>query len=110
MGKKLEGNGLYESSRMIIPQHKEAILRQAKEEMRRARPILDEQQWETVERAIADSLNEHVTITLQVFGAFENRELKGIVETVNIYRQEIKFNFDDEWEWIKYQNIISAEG
>lgn len=28
MGKKLEGNGLYESSRMIQPEHKEAIQRQ----------------------------------------------------------------------------------
>jgi hypothetical protein len=31
MSKKLEANGIWESSRMIIPQHKEAAIRQATE-------------------------------------------------------------------------------
>ncbi|AOZ91612.1 YolD-like family protein [Paenibacillus crassostreae] len=109
MSKRLEGNGLYESMRMIIPQHKEAVIKQAQEIHRRKKPNLDEQQWETVERAIGESLNEHATITLQVYGPFENKELRGIVESANIYRQEIKFIFDGEWEWIKFENIISAE-
>jgi hypothetical protein len=110
VGKKLEGNGLYESSRMIIPQHKEAILRQAQEEMRRVKPILDEQQWEMVEQALGESLREHVTVTLQLFGPFENRELRGIVNTVNSFLKEIRFYFPDgDFEWIKFEDIIAAE-
>ncbi|AOZ94946.1 hypothetical protein PNBC_08065 [Paenibacillus crassostreae] len=109
MGKKLEGNGLYESSRMIIPEHRAAILRQEYESNRRVKPILDEQQWEIVEQAIAESVREHVTVTLQVFGNFENRELSGIVNIVNTFRREVKLCFENDWEWIKFEDIIEAE-
>lgn len=110
MSKKLQGNGLYESSRMIIPQHKEAAIKQMQEIHRRIKPTLDEQQWGMVELALAQSFREHVTVTLQVFGPFENRELKGLVNTVNTFRKELKLYFPDgDWEWIKFEDIIAAE-
>ncbi|WP_340014636.1 YolD-like family protein [Paenibacillus sp. FSL K6-1318] len=40
---KLEGNGIFESSRMILPEHREAMLRHQKEQQRRGKPIMDEQ-------------------------------------------------------------------
>jgi hypothetical protein len=30
MGKKLEGNGMWESSRMMLPEHREALLDQTR--------------------------------------------------------------------------------
>ncbi|MET3207228.1 UNVERIFIED_CONTAM: hypothetical protein ABIC26_000162 [Paenibacillus sp. PvR008] len=38
MSKKLEGNGIWESSRIIIPEHKEAYLRLMKDRQRRGKP------------------------------------------------------------------------
>lgn len=38
--KKLEGNGLWESSRMMLPEHKETIIRRQLEEGRKNKPVL----------------------------------------------------------------------
>ncbi|OAB48448.1 YolD-like family protein [Paenibacillus antarcticus] len=109
MSKKLQGNGVYESSRFIIPQHKEAAIRQAQEVHRRKKPSLDEQQWEMVEQALSESIREHVPIAIHVFGAFENREVTGMVTRVDTYRKQVKLSFEDDYEWIKYEDIIAAE-
>ncbi|OAB35283.1 hypothetical protein PMSD_13205 [Paenibacillus macquariensis subsp. defensor] len=109
MSKKLQGNGVYESSRFIIPQHREAAVRQAQEINRRVKLTLDEQQSEMVEHALSESIREHVPVTLQVFGAFENSEVIGMVTRVDTYGKQVKLSFDDEFEWIKFENIISAE-
>ena len=109
MSKKLQGNGVYESSRFIIPQHKEAAIRQAQEIHRRTKPTLDEQQWEIVEHALSESIREHVPITIHVFGSFENREVTGMVTRVDTYRKQVKLSFGDDFEWIQYRDIIAAE-
>ena len=110
MSKKLEGNGLFDSSRIIIPQHKEAAIKQMQEIHRRKKPSLDEQQWEMVELALSESIREHVTVTVNVFGPFENNELIGMVTSVNTFRKEVKLLFDDgDWEWIKFEDIITAD-
>lgn len=43
MGKKLEGNGIFESARIIIPEHKEAYLKLMKDRQHRGKPELDDQ-------------------------------------------------------------------
>ncbi|OAB34277.1 hypothetical protein PMSD_15025 [Paenibacillus macquariensis subsp. defensor] len=107
MSKKLQGNGVYESSRFIIPQHREAAVRQAQN--RRVKPSLDEQQWEMVAQALSESIREHVPVTIHVFGAFENREVIGMVTRVDTYGKQVKLSFGDDFEWIKYEDIIAAE-
>jgi len=109
VSKKLQGNGIYESSRFIIPQHREAAVKQAQEIHRRTKPTLDEHQWEMVNHALSESIREHVPVTLQVFSAFENREVIGMVTRVNMYCKEVKLSFDDDYELIKFEDIISAE-
>ncbi len=44
MSKKLQGNGLWESSRMMLPEHKETIIQHRYEFGRRSRPTIDEQE------------------------------------------------------------------
>lgn len=43
ISKKLEGNGLWESSRMILSEHKERIYQYRVELSKKQRPTLDEQ-------------------------------------------------------------------
>ncbi|SMF88102.1 YolD-like protein [Paenibacillus uliginis N3/975] len=107
--KKLEGNGLWESSRMMLPEHKEAIICQQHEECRKGRPILDAQEIELIESALAESYNDHRRITLQLFDEYEDLQLTGIVVMVHKFRREIKLSIEtDEWQWIRIEDIISA--
>lgn len=107
--KKLEGNGLWESSRMMLPEHKESIIRRQVEEGRKQRPILDGQEVELIERAIAESFREHRRITIRVWRENGDVELSGFVTIVQTYQKEIKLSIKQgEVEWVKIENILSA--
>ncbi len=64
MSKKLEGNGLWESSRIIIPEHKEVYLKLMKDRQRGGKPELDDQEAQLIEQALIESYNTCQPITL----------------------------------------------
>ncbi|PNQ81616.1 YolD-like family protein [Paenibacillus sp. F4] len=109
MSKKLEENGLWESSRIIIPEHKEAYLKLMKDRQRRGKPELDDQEVQLIEQALIESYNSRTTVTLLVFSPFDDEELCGVVTSINTARREVKlFRGEDDFSWIKLEDIISA--
>lgn len=107
--KKLEGNGLWESSRMMLPEHKETIIRRQLEEGRKDRPTLDPQEMELIEKVLAESFHEYRTVTVRMFVEYEERELTGIVVLIHTFRREIKLSIsEDDWHWIKVDDITSV--
>lgn len=109
MSKKLEENGLWESSRIIIPEHKEAYLRLMQDRQRRGKPELDDQEVQLIEQALIESYNSRTTVTLLVFSPFDDEELSGVVTSINTARREVKlFRGEDDFSWVKLEDIISA--
>lgn len=108
--KKLEGNGLWESSRMMLPEHKEAIIRQQHEEGRKTKPTLDSQEMELIECSLTESFNEHRTIIVLLYDEYEDIELSGIVTSLHTHRREIKLAIGPgDWRWIKVDDIVTAK-
>jgi len=109
VNKLTEGsNLLWESSRMILPEHKERIRTrrdQARRGGRRERPELDEQEWELIQEAVAQSLHERVPVRLRMYDPFEDCIVEGIVEQVDPVRRRIRVNGD----WFEIADIIGAE-
>jgi hypothetical protein len=95
MRKKLEGNGLWESSRMMLPEHKAAINHHSESLKRRERIQLDEQEWEHVSRAVSESLLRRQPITVHLFHPVELLTVIGIVDRVDELRG--RFMVDGEW-------------
>lgn len=56
MRSRLKDNGLYESSRMILPEHREAWLAQCEQQERRGKPVLDEQEYQRIGGSIGGLL------------------------------------------------------
>lgn len=111
MGKKLQGNGIFEGSRMVLPEHREAWIRRQEENQRseRRKPVLDDQEMQLIERVLANSFYQHCKVEITLFEAYEDRTIKGIVTTVNRSDREIKLSTAaGEWEWIKMKDIISV--
>ncbi|MEK4187237.1 MULTISPECIES: YolD-like family protein [unclassified Paenibacillus] len=106
--KKLEGNGLWESSRMIMPEHKIRILDDALNEETRKKPELDPQALTEISEVLAQSLEDCSPITLKLFGEYEDRSIHGIVMRVDRQLGQIKFRHDDDWEWIKIEDVVGA--
>ncbi|PYE52476.1 YolD-like family protein [Paenibacillus barcinonensis] len=108
MGKRLEGNGIYESSRMIMPEHREAMLQQEKEQQRKGKPILDEQAIEEIVRTLAESYHEKTTVDLVVFSPFDDEHYSGVVIGINQSRGKVNLLLEDGEKEITIAEIISA--
>lgn len=113
MSKKLELNGLWESSRMMLPQHKEAALRNRKENQRILRPIQDEQEIQNISAVLSLSLMYKKPLVLTLYEEFETRPVTGIVAR----SRHGEFRLDivetssgaGDWEWIAYRDVHKAE-
>ncbi|GKU80185.1 YolD-like family protein [Paenibacillus sp. L3-i20] len=95
MRKKLEGNGLWESSRMMLPEHGKALNYQAETLNLRHRVNLDEHEVEQVTRALTESFMSHVQIEVSLFHKYEHPKVIGIVERIDQHQK--RFMVDGEW-------------
>lgn len=109
MAKKLEGNGLFESSRMMLPEHREAYNHYMVRKDPRPRPVIDEQEWQQIGQVLQDSFNQHVRVTLELYDPYEEKQATGFVTVINMFRREIKFQQNDDWEWVRFKDILSAQ-
>ncbi|MCA0754927.1 YolD-like family protein [Paenibacillus sp. N4] len=108
MAKKLSGNGFWESSRMMLPEHKARIIELAHEQKKRQRIELDEQEWEDVSRAVAQSMQQRQPVKLRMFHELEELEVFGVVDRVDQLRG--RFMVDGEWFAIQDIEGASIEG
>ena len=108
MSKKLSNNGLWESSRMMLPEHREAIIRTQSMGIAKKRPELDSQELELIATAIRESYTLHIEITLILYNEYENKIITGTVVGVDYQRGRIKVQTEDEIEPIKINKIIGV--
>ena len=97
-------NLLWESSRIILPEHREAIIEHRKKQKQHPRPELAPQQHEEIERIIHYSYQKKQKIELTLYGLYENRKIEGTVKKIDIPTRRIKI----ENEWIPFHEIIEA--
>lgn len=93
--KKLEGNGLWESSRMMLPEHKVRINQLEADQKKRQRIELDEQEWAIISQLVEASLKMRQLINLQMFHETEELVVVGVVDRVD--QLQSRFMVDGEW-------------
>lgn len=109
MAKKLVGNGVFESSRMILPEYRDAYLEQQERKLEREKPALDPQELELIHRAIIDARNQRLKLRVTKFGPYEDEVFVGMVSTIFVHRNEFKLLIgEDDWVFINIADIISA--
>ncbi|GIP61109.1 hypothetical protein J15TS10_49230 [Paenibacillus woosongensis] len=89
------GNMIWESSRMIMPQHKEAAQRQLKEELKRERLELDDQEKEQIARFMTQALKTRQEVRLRMYHPYENIYLAGVIDRLESLTA--RFRIDGEW-------------
>ena len=106
MGKKLEGNGLFESSRMMLPEHVIEIRRHRDTIKHRTKPELDEQQVEIISRGLMESYMNQTEITLVLFDILEDRVELGVVTKFDQQLKRIRLQKAEDWDWINLADIV----
>lgn len=109
MSKKLQGNGLWESSRMFLPEHKEALLEQKRSQKTYSLPELDEDQLQEMNRVIAESIEHDQAVTITYADQYGSAQFWGWITKVNQHERFIKIINDEDVHVIKFHNIINVE-
>lgn len=104
MGKKLEKNGMWESSRMMLPEHREQILLSNRNLEKRIIPTLHEDEWELYLRILNESFYSKKTIKVVVFDEFDPIEYVGTVGQIDQQKSAIKLDN----VWIYFNKIIKV--
>jgi len=96
-------NLMWESSRMMLPEHKEAILNHRQKQHVKDRLDHDEQAWEDMLRMLQDSKECNRLITITKYGPYSNTTITGIVE-----RMEKERGILIKDRWIPWLDIIDV--
>jgi hypothetical protein len=99
---------MYEGSRFILPEHREAKLEQEKRQQMQTKPPLDEQELELVTAAISESFVTGGQVLLTLFDPFKNRDLVGVVTKIDQQLRRIRIDYVDDFEWVNMGDILKA--
>lgn len=102
-------NMMWESSRMMLPEHKERILGHRETLGRKERPVLDEQEAEAMARRIGEALASGEPVTLTLFGDLVDRKETGVVAKIEPQRGRIRLVTEDGGCWLAFADVIGAE-
>ncbi len=111
MTKKLQGNGLFESSRMMLPEHREAYIQHQQHLVHRKPPLLDPQAQEEMARTMAEAMHDGSSVTITLFDEPADIRLKGRVLRIDAARRMIRWEGLDDEEgpvWIPLRQIVGA--
>ncbi|MCR8843063.1 YolD-like family protein [Paenibacillus sp. SC116] len=104
---KLDNNGLWESSRMMIPQHKSAIHAYHHEVKRKSRPHLDEQEFELIGGRLAQAMRDRDVVTVEVFDPFEVVVIHGQVIDIDVVNRRIRLLDGDDKRWVNVIDVMN---
>jgi hypothetical protein len=108
MSKKLTGNGLWESSRMMLPQHREAFVAQQKKVAPRIKPIIHEDEYELIVRYLKESFHTQKIITIEHFCEQQPDYVKGCVSRIDEQRQRVQMERDGVQTWLALSDITNV--
>lgn len=75
-------NMRWESSRMMLPEHKEALLARKQDQKKVEKPQLDEQQIEDLEMLIQQSHEYKFALSIELYDDGLFREIEEVVELI----------------------------
>lgn len=83
-------NVMWESSRMMLPEHKQLLARHQKKLTERKKPVFDEQQMAVFSRLLLSALSQGEKVTVELFDPYCNRRVSGKIEKWNAVERKMK--------------------
>ncbi|WP_019156819.1 YolD-like family protein [Robertmurraya massiliosenegalensis] len=102
-------NMRWESSRIMLPEHKELLIKERKNKNNTMKPTLDEQELEEINIVIYDSLNYTLPIQLSVWKDGYSKTIRGIVSKIDYISKVVSIECDDELMKVVYDSITKTE-
>jgi hypothetical protein len=106
MSRKLENNGLFESSRMMLPEHKEAYLQHQQRVTLRSQPILDWQEVEQISALISEAISSGMPIECVFVRKGEEQLVRGRLIRIDQQTAKLQLCGDTGRNWIALEEIV----
>jgi hypothetical protein len=104
------GNLRWESSRMMLPEHVEALNRHKVDKLRIEQPVLDEQEIEEIGRRLGESLENHSPVSVSYFQSGFIHEMKGIVTKLELYSRQITLmDYEYDQHKLNFDKVVSVD-
>lgn len=104
-------NLVWESSRFMLPEHREALREKDKNKQRKEPPVLDEQALAEISENIKYAQAENLMVTVYMFDPFEVKYTRGRIDYVDLLQKRMKMLIDndpDKIQWIAFDQIIDV--
>lgn len=100
---------MWESSRMMLPEHREQLLEEKRKESEFQMPILDDNQLEEINRIIIHSIEQRLTVTITYAEKYGPETFCGLIQKVNMYEGWLKIRNDEDVLSLSFQRILQVE-
>ncbi|MFX3643320.1 MAG: YolD-like family protein [Candidatus Pristimantibacillus sp.] len=105
--KKLTANGLWESSRMMLPQHTERIVAHHEEPKLIKMPAIHEDEKQEFMYKINESLYCKDALKIETIKNGTLVTLRGVV--IGIQKEKIKVEIEADFDWVDFNKIIRVD-
>lgn len=92
------GNKLWHGSRFVLPEHREAMLVHDRLEQRQARPSLDQDKLEEMNRVLTGAMETGRSITVTVYKPYGNETIALIPKQIDFVSRKLKAVVADDTE------------
>ncbi|WP_137744525.1 YolD-like family protein [Robertmurraya siralis] len=110
MNKLTKGSNLrWESSRIMLPEHKEELIKLGKDKEKVPKPILDEQELEQINIDIYNSLNYTMPMRLTLWDGGYFKDIEGVVDKIDYVTKTLLIDTDKEILRLSINDISKTE-
>ncbi|WP_110927528.1 YolD-like family protein [Bacillus massiliglaciei] len=103
------GNKLWESHRMFLPEHKQALMDRRLKQKEFQQPGLDQDQFEKLNRIIAESIQSDQSITITYSDLYGPAQFWGWITKINLQEKWLKIINDEDALILRFERILDAE-
>lgn len=108
MSELRRGNLLWESSRMVLPEHRERMLERRKNLKRKAKPILDEQRLKELSETVSEAVVRRLKVSVTVYDPFGEFTVTGEIVNIDPQLRRIKLADGGNVSWIPLEDIMDV--
>ncbi|WP_026676864.1 YolD-like family protein [Fictibacillus gelatini] len=102
-------NLMWESSRMMLPEHREQLLEERRRQKEFRSPLLDEDQLQKINRVIAESIEQERAVTVTYAEKYGPVQFWGWVKHVKPHEKWLKLINDEDTLTISFDRILDVE-
>lgn len=99
----------WESSRIMLPEHREQLLEEKRKEQKFNPPILDDDQLQEINRVIAKSIEQERAVTITYAEKYGTAKFWGWIQKVNIIEGWLKIINDKDTLRLSFERILQVE-